>query len=98
GHSTGGISRSAGGSYGSLQPLMNGGLMGTGVGMLGGTGALGIVGGGALGSQALPLGYPDPLLLHHAASVLNLAAGVLREAAVAQGGEEEDNGVGVVGR
>lgn len=91
----------AGGSYRSLQSLMGGGFMGavgvgSGPGTLGG-GASGTLIGGSVGGQALPLGYPDPLLLEHASSVLELAAEVLRDAGrqgrrIADGGETRSGG------
>lgn len=97
GHSTAGVPRGAGGSYGNLQ-AMGGGLTASGVSGPGGAGGLGVFGGGAFAGQALPLGYPAPLLLEHVSSTLELAAGVLREAGAASASEEEDVGVGVVGR
>lgn len=90
GHSATVMPGGAGGCYRSLQAFMSGGSMGSGAGGLGGlvgAGSLGVVG-GALASEALPLGYPDPLLLEHATSALELAAGVLRGARMA-GGQED---------
>lgn len=62
------------GPYQNLQSFMGG----IGGGMMGGGG--GMPGGEGLAGQALPLGYPDPLLVEHARAALEMAAAVLREA------------------
>lgn len=90
----------AGGGYRSLQSLLGGGFM-NGVGVGGGFGSLGSATGGgpvasAFAGQALPLGYPDPLLLEHASSALELTAEILRGAGWGEGRlPDEDSRVGV---
>lgn len=53
-----------------------------GGGMVGSSNSIGgpTEGGALFVAQALPLGYPDPLLVEHTCSALKMAAGVLREA------------------
>lgn len=90
----GGVAGAAAAGYRSLQSLMGSGSAG---GMMVSSGA---GGGGAFATQALPLGYPDPLLMDHSCSALRMAAGVLREAGQGRGhggGDAEDGG-GVVAR
>lgn len=85
--------------YRSLQSLMGSGSGGNG-------GAGGIMAsssgarGGGFATQALPLGYPDPLLMDHSCTALKMAAGVLREAGNGrgQGDGETGEGDGVVAR
>lgn len=87
-----------GGGYRSLQGLMGGGG-GLTDGMVGGGG--GGPGGGAVATQALPLGYPDPILVEHVCAALKTATGVLREAGQgmgSEGGDETDDGFCVVAR
>lgn len=88
-----------GGCYRSLQALMSSGSGSSGVGgMMGGVGT-GAAGKLVFAAQALPLGYPDPILLGHACSALEMAAGVLRDAG--QSGvhsEDEADGAAVAAR
>lgn len=92
-----------GGGYRSLLGLMGGGGGSLADGMVGGGG--GGPGAGAVATQALPLGYPDPVLVEHVCSALKTATGVLREAGRGVGmgmgsecGGETDDGVCVVTR
>lgn len=83
--------------YRSLQSLVGGGSGGPG-GSFGGIMSSGGAGEGAFATQALPLGYPDPLLVDHACTALKMAAGVLREAGKCGGEEDAADGGGVVAR
>lgn len=94
-----GAAAAAATGYRSLQSLM-----GSGSGGSGGAGGLLASGGGGRGgafaTQALPLGYPDPLLMDHACAALKMAAGVLRDVGSGrgQGDGEIGEGGGVVAR
>ena len=93
----GGVAGAAAAGYRSLQSLMGGSGGGSAAGIMVSSGA---GGGGAFAAQALPLGYPDPLLMDHSCAALKMAAGVLREAGQGRGhggGGAEDGG-GVVTR
>lgn len=84
--------------YRSVQSLMGNGNSGGGGagGLLASSGARG----GTFATQALPMGYPDPLLMDHSCAALKMAAGVLREAGNrrGQGEGETGEGDGVVAR
>lgn len=88
-----------GGGYRSLQGLMSGGGGGLTDGVVGGGG--GGPGGGAVATQALPLGYANPILVEHVCAALKTATGVLREAGQGmrdEGGDETDDSFCVVAR
>ena len=86
----------AAGPYRSLNAFMGG----MGNGMISGIGGMGA--GEGFAGQALPLGYPNPLLMEHARVALEMAAVVLREAVcggAGVAGEDLDGDcVGVVTR
>lgn len=82
----------AAGGYRSLQSLMAGSGSGSAAGGIMMSGGASGGGGGAFATQALPLGYPDPLLVDHSCAALKMAARVLREAGQGQGREHEDGG------
>lgn len=92
---TGGVvgAAAAATGYRSLQSLM-----GSGSGGSGGAGGLLASGGGARGgafaTQALPLGYPDPLLMDHSCAALKMTAGVLRDVGHGRGQGEGETGEG----
>lgn len=86
----GGGSSGGNGSGGSFGGGMLSGLLG------GGTAGAGV--GGAFATQALPLGYPDPIILSHACVVLDMAARVLREAGTGMRLRSEGKGDGLVDR